>query len=586
LIQNTPKISGMASDKLDKFLKGNSLPKIIVRGKQMLENKGVTIDKVITDSNGEGIFKVKSETTAQQYNVEIKNWNNGVIVTKCNCDYDWGGICKHRVASILALKEYLKINPKIEAFKPKFVTAEQIVRISAFDDFSLKQLATEADWKFRNALVQTDIKHALNGVAETEVKHGNATYQVRIEKLRYNNEFLTTCNCNLSIEAPLCIHKLSSLIAIRNAYGPVNPFERMRDYSEEKKKLLTEYGFTIEEDISGKFDFKIASSGELQLIVLDKSIQKLSEYQNWRVINNAIFRPADASYLLNTVETDADSKRQLIYVIHFEGEQFLNDITIDVLSAKIGKQGKISFVKPLEASNFKDFPDMSESDSKLIALISSISGEGIQSYAKRKDLRLPYFSDRLSKEEVSADTLPIIEEYINKQLDRIIQLLQTKLLFNSKTSYVSSQADLTPIEISPEKVLPHFCLREEEDFVVLEGFTKLGNKQVKLGTLINPPSFWLRSIGTTVYKLANPEVANLLHYLPKNGFLKVKRSNFAGFFKEFILPLSEKFTVDLQIEQPIVPQKLFFKETNVYLKEDDNNLLSVSYTHLRAHETM
>jgi len=570
----------MASDKLDKFLKGNSSPKIISRGKQILDNKGVTIEKVSTDGNGEGIFKVKNETTAQQYNVEIKNWNSGIIITKCTCDYDWGGICEHRVSSILSLKEYLKINPKIEAFKPKFVTAEQIVRISAFDDFSLKQLATEADWKFRNALVQTDIKHALNGVVEAEVKHGNATYLVRIEKLRYNNEFLTTCNCNLSIEAPLCIHKLSSLIAIRNAYGPVNPFERMRDYSEEKKKLLAEYGFTIEEDISGKFDFKIATSGELQLIVLDKSIQKLSEYQNWRVINNTIFRPADASYLLNSIESDADSKRQLIYVIHFEGEQYLNDLNLDVLSAKVGKQGKISLIKPLETSNFKDFPEMTESDSKLIALINSISGEGIQSYAKKKDLRLPYFTDRLNREDVSADTLPIIEEYINKQLDRIIQILQSKLLFNSKTSYVSNQGDLTPIEISPEKVLPHFCLREEEDFIVLEGFCKLGNKQLKLGTLINPPSFWLRSIGTQVYKLANPEVANLLHYLPKNGILKVKKSNFAGFFQDFILPLSEKFTVDLQIEHPIVQQKLFFKETSVYLKEDDSNLLFVpTYTY-------
>ena len=148
-------MSSVISDKLDKFLKGNSLPKVHNRGVQLFQSKACKLESIQLEGVGEAKYRVKSESGPLLYQVEIKNWNDSIIRTKCNCEYDWGGICKHRVAALLTLKEYIKTNPtssklSTTAAKPKFITAQHILKIGSFDDWSLKQLVQEEDWKKRN----------------------------------------------------------------------------------------------------------------------------------------------------------------------------------------------------------------------------------------------------------------------------------------------------------------------------------------------------------------------------------------------------------------------------------------------------
>lgn len=574
-------MSSVISDKLDKFLKGNSLPKVHNKGIQLFHNKACKLESIQMEGDGEAKYQVKSESGPKLYQVDIKNWNGSIIRTKCNCEYDWGGICKHRVAALLSLKEYIKTNPtsskvSTTAAKPKFITAQHILKIGSFDDWSLKQLVQEEDWKKRNDnLFQVNITHALNSVAEVDVSNKQETFHVKVERLRFNQEIFTSCSCHASIDAQLCVHKLQAILAIREKYGTYNPFDKMRDYTSEKNKLLQEYGFSLEDDLKGKFDFKINQDGSVALVKLDKSIQKISSYQNWRIINNKIFRPEEYAFQINTDETNLQETREIIYVVHFKDAKYLNDVQFEVHSCKINGQGKMSGFKSFDSAQFKDFPQLSDEDLQVIHTINSINADGIQSFAKRKEIRLNYFHDYLDREQVSADTLPIIEEYMSKQLDKVFHLLQGKNVFLASSPYFNSHHELTPITLSSERVIPFFTLRQDAEFIILEGYTRILKKRIRLASLINLNSFWIREYGEQLHKVASPEIANLLHYLDNQGVIKVKKEDFEGFVHDFIIPLSQKFDLEVNLQEHIQKEELQFIESKLMLKEEDNNLIFV-----------
>ncbi|MCU0468127.1 MAG: SNF2-related protein [Arcicella sp.] len=565
-------------ERLKKYLKSNALPQSISKGKAIFASGRVSIDKLVNQEKGEAILKVKSDSGSRSYTVNVKNWNTPILYTSCTCDYDWGGICKHRVASLLVLEnEASKFglnNSNIQVKKKTYPTSNHTIRISSFDDWTLKNLVALDDWKNRSSIKKADIISALNGEAVVEVTYRNETFNLKFTQLKFNSEVATQCSCSQDLENQACIHKLAALIAIRDTFGSNNPFDRMRDYSAEKNKLLAEYGFSLEDDLKGKFDFKLKTDGTVQLIRIDSSIQKISQFQNWRAFNNRIFRKPETIFSVGINEGQKD-QRLLMYVLRCKGEEFINDIAIDTYSYKAGANGKMTYIRSIRDSDFDNFPKMEDSDNQIIGLLNSIKDDGLKNFGKKKELHLPYFYEYLNRDEISASDAPIIEEYINKKLNKIFSLLSEKQVFTSRTSYVGSQNDIEEVTISPEQILPFFVLREDDDFVILEGFTKLHGKKVKLASLTNPGSYWVRTFGKNIYKLANPEVANLLSLLPQNGMIKVRKTNFSGFFQEFILPLAEKFSIDLKISQQIENQILTFHKPKIYLKEDESNLMFI-----------
>ncbi len=567
-------------ERLKKYLKSNALPQSISKGKAIFASGGITTENFSNVDKGLATFKAKSATGSKSYTVTIKNWNTPILNTSCSCDYDWGGICKHRVASLLVLENelsrYSHLNPIVSATPKKrtYSTSQHTIRISSFDDWTLKNLVSLDDWKNRNNVKKVQINKALNGEAEVEVNYKGEVFNTTFSKLQFNGEISTQCSCSQDLENQACIHKLAALIAIRDTYGANSPFDKMRDYTAEKNKLLAEFGFSLEDDLKGKFDFKLKSDGAVQLIRIDTSIQKVSQFQNWRALNNRIFRSPETAFNVG-VDESSKEQRQVMFVVRCKGEEFVNDVAVDTYSYKAGANNKMTYIRPLKDSDVDNLPKMEETDNQIISLVNSIKDDGLKNFGKKKDLRLPYFYDYLNRDELSASDAPIVEEYINKKLNKIFSLLSDKQVFTSKTSYVGSQTDIEEATISKEQILPFFVLKEEDDFVVLEGYTTLHGKKIKLASLTNPGSYWTRTFGKTIYKLANPEVANLLSYLPKNGIIKVRKSNFSGFFQEFVLPLAEKFTIDLKISQEIDNQTLNFKEPKVYLKEDESNLLII-----------
>src|SRR5262249_47606518 len=72
----------------------------------------------------------------------------------------------------------------------------------------------------------------------------------------------------------LCLPKVIVFLQLLNSYGP-NYFDSIRNWDKEKNKLLEAYGYSLSDDLTGKFEFTY-KDGKPFLRVLDTSIKRVA----------------------------------------------------------------------------------------------------------------------------------------------------------------------------------------------------------------------------------------------------------------------------------------------------------------------
>jgi len=106
-----------------------------------------------------------------------------------------------------------------------------------------------------------------------ELEYENELYKVVIQKNEERN-FDTSCPCQSDTAHPLCVTQDIVLLQLLHNYGP-NYFDSIRNWDKEKNKLLALYGYSLTDDLKGKFEFTY-TDGKPFLRVLDTSIKRVS----------------------------------------------------------------------------------------------------------------------------------------------------------------------------------------------------------------------------------------------------------------------------------------------------------------------
>jgi len=106
-----------------------------------------------------------------------------------------------------------------------------------------------------------------------EVDYEGTVYKVLIQKNEERN-FDTSCTCRTETHHPLCVHKTIVLLQLLHNYG-VNYFDSIKNFDKEKDKLLSLYGYSLQDNLEGKFEFTY-KDGKPFLRVLDASIKRLA----------------------------------------------------------------------------------------------------------------------------------------------------------------------------------------------------------------------------------------------------------------------------------------------------------------------
>jgi superfamily II DNA or RNA helicase len=571
------------SSRLEVFLAHNSTTQSLEKGLEIYKKKNFQLISLDPKGSGLAAYKVSSERGWDNYSVSIRNFigKTAKPVLNCSCPYDWGGLCKHRVAALMDLNERGFWAEIEEEEDTNYDMLDSLVLLPDLSDASLRANSEPNTWKNKSLVQIVDIISAFNGVAETKVKYKGNEYVQRFSR-QSAGKIHSSCACGQKITMPLCAHKLAALSRLRDQYGLL-AFESMRDWTAEKAFMLNQYGYTLDDDLSGKFDFKVNDNGKLEMKVLDKSIKAPETLGNWWRTNAQIFGPTQQlPSLPPVIEEEPDSKRILLYSLTFVGNNALPDVSLVPLTARYNElRDKLSHVSKIESlysqygGENAEMPVISAQDSRLMNMArNSFSYNAIATQLRKQGLQMPYwYYSHSNMNELSREAQQAVHAHIGGIWERIMPLLRDKftVISTDPQNRVNSLKRVNPMA---QPLKPRFEVREEGGFAVVEGFVNFGEDTVPMGQL-QPLGFWLRQHEGRIARVASYNDALLMEQFGAGGAVKVKKDYLPGLLSQFVLPLTQHYSVDFLIEKDIDYRKMDWKAGRIYLKEDEAHLMIV-----------
>ncbi len=559
---------------INQFLRQHTEPQVLKRGQNIHQRGRFELKSFDRSGSGTATFRIKSESGGNAYTVGLRGFqseNPEAIVTSCTCPYDWGGICKHRTAALLALAPLLTDSapPKLQTMLDSELALPEIA------DNRLQNNTTPEAWKQRSAVKTVKILAASNGNVEAEMTYRKEVFTVRMSRMPAER-LHTSCTCNAEQVTPLCVHKIVVLLHLRNTFGK-RAFETMsQDWTAAKNKLLAPYGFAMEDNLKGKFDFKMdQASDKLQLVVLDASIQPV--HQDWQKLRRGWGTPPPAVVVARKApDPEAESRRILLFSLDLNLPSLgLPGLKVTPLAANENpKNGKLTHLKELRQGSLDELPLIERSDRDAIHLSRSFSYETLAGALRKASLVAGYVY-YVMPDQLSPDALAFAQEWTGQYLDHFFDLLEGKRVFFNPETYGHSLTTMTAVILSPLRLKPFFKVVESEEFLAVEAYVRIGGEAVSLKSMRRPGTSWLLERGNTLYKLASPADLDVLQPFAAAGAVRVRKTFFAPFFEQFIRPLAQQFEVDLGTLPQAQSRQLGFVEGRVYLKEDEEHVLFV-----------
>ena len=263
----------MSLPPLLKHIYNHGTEEVIRRGKKIFHTAGVQlldVDHLLEQVR----FRVRNDLYQNYYTVTISKYlqPKGLSV-RCQCPYNLGEICRHEVAALFQLNDILQSG----FFENTDITYDQkhtIVRLRQVNHQLLQVFASPAIMEKAEDIARTNkviIISSKDDTIEAQVPDEEHTFKV---VLRQNEEryFDTSCSCDEK-DHPLCVHKTAVFLQVLHTYGS-SYFQTMRNWDEQKNKLLSLYGYSLNDDLTNKFTFTY-ENGKPFLRVLDPSIKKI-----------------------------------------------------------------------------------------------------------------------------------------------------------------------------------------------------------------------------------------------------------------------------------------------------------------------
>lgn len=219
-------------------------------------------------------FRVRNDLYQNYYTVTINKYLQPKEMTvRCQCPYNLGEICRHEVAGLFQLNDILQ-SGFFENVSIEYDQKHTVVRMRQVNRQML-QLFTEAEALERGERLANSGRATIvtnkNGSIEADMPDEDKTYHVTI-KQNEERYFDTSCGCDEKSH-PLCMHKAALFLQVLRAHGAQH-FQTVQNWDVQKNKLLEQYGYSLKDDLKGKFEFTYENNKPF-LRVLDTSIKKV-----------------------------------------------------------------------------------------------------------------------------------------------------------------------------------------------------------------------------------------------------------------------------------------------------------------------
>ncbi len=535
----------MALPHIIKHIYNNGNDEVIRRGKK-IHSAGM-VEMIEHDQlMGNMVFRVKDDTYSMFYKVYINKYADPKLISlRCGCPYNMGDICRHESAALFRLQDMADKN-MLGGSVIQYNQYHTVAKMKHIDLKMIKMLSSPAIYEDAEKILRSGkatINKAADERVEAELNYNGVAYPIVIQKNDERN-FDTSCTCAES-KHPLCEHKVALFLQLLNAYGS-NYFDSIRNWDKDKNKLLQIYGYSLNDDLTGKFEF-IYKDGKPFLKLLDPTIKRVSAPTG----SSTDSRPAATFMPIQKKEEEQVEKekpaKKLGLVFNFNAKSYPG-FGIDAVQGEQDDEAKkfIGKVEAIDLTKFVDTEHYSEGDKQLFLQIRKLQSPEINKFINRNSPFSGIWENIIQSDgdELPEETKLLIAEYIHPKLKKIFEeQASSYFVFRlpNKKNFVT--ANLKDVELSNSFISPSFKLMSVDDHFELTCMVNINGRKIPFEK--NECNSSLVFLHDDVLYTWNKteDIVQAENFLAK-GNIRVNKSDWAVQMQEFILPLTKAYNVE------------------------------------------
>ncbi|MBU9936922.1 MAG: SNF2 helicase associated domain-containing protein, partial [Ferruginibacter sp.] len=533
----------MALPHLIKFVYNNGSDEVIRRGKK-IHSMGF-VELVEHDQLMSGVvFRVKDDNYNTFYKVYIQKYTDPKSMTvRCSCPYNLGDICRHEAAALIRLQDMVDKN-MLGNTSIHYNQRHTVAKMKHIDLKMIKLLSSPGIYaEAENILRSTkaNILKAADERIEAELVVEGETFPLVIQKNDERN-FDTSCKCG-ETEHPLCEHKTLLFLQLLDAYGP-NYFDSIRNWDKEKNKLLAIYGYSLSDNIAGKFEFTY-KDGKPFLKVLDPAIKRVAAAA-------PSSRPAEA-FIVPEIPKEEEVAvvekpgKKLGIVFNFNTATYPY-FSVDAIQGEADEEDKkyVGKVEKLDLSKFVDTESFSEEDKQLLQQVRKLQSSEINKYLDRNSPFSGIWENIIHTDgdDLPEETKALIAEYLQPKLKKIFEeQAASQFAFFLPKAKAFTTANLADMELSSQFISPFFKVFAKNSHFEIACRVKRANDALPFSD--NECGSSLVFLHEEVlYLWQKPEDVMQAEKFLKEGNIQLSKENWAEKMQKIILPLAKEYHVE------------------------------------------
>lgn len=581
----------MALPHLVKFIYNNGTEEVVRRGKK-IHSVGF-IELVEHDElMGTIVYRVKDDVYNTFYKVYIQKYADPRQMNlRCTCPYNLSDICRHEAAALFRLQDMvdknLLHNASIQYDQRHTVAKMKFIDLKMLRMLSSPAICQEAETALRTH--KANMIKAADERVEAELTIGGSTYQLLIQKNDERN-FDTSCTCS-EIGHPLCEHKVLLFLQLLNAYGP-HYFDSIRNLDKEKNKLLQIYGYSLSDNLEGKFEF-IYKEGKPFLKLLDPAIKRVT-------MPMVSKEPAPGTSITTPVAKEEtvvveENNVRLGIVLNFSFKNYPY-FSVDAVQGETDDEG-LNFVGKIERvdlGRFVNTEPFREDDKQLLQQLRKLQDGEVNRYLNKNSPFSGIWENIVHTEgdELPAETKALIAEYMHPKLKKLLEEnADNPLVFVLPHGKPFKTAALEPATLSNQFIEPVFKVAPQKNHWHIECLVKVNSRLIPFSeNECSSPLLFKHD--DVFYTWQKHEDVDQVALIGREKQMAITKENWAEQLRKTILPLTRDYRVDFdkslirEIKDVQPEVKLLLQEKGDYLLLQPVFTYNGYDTHLNQKDTI
>jgi SNF2 family DNA or RNA helicase len=564
----------LALPHLIKYIYNNGTDEVIRRGKKIHAIGNVELVEY-DDLTGSVVFRVKDDSYSTYYKVYISKFKEQKDVSvRCGCPYNLGEICRHEAAALFQLQDLvdrnmlgereIRYDQKHTVIKMKQLELKMIKVLTS--PVSLKEAEDYLRGNKANLIVAKDER------IEAELEVFGEKQKVVIQKNEERN-FDTSCTCDSEQAHPLCLHKTIVLLQLLHAFGP-NYFDTIRNLDKEKNKLLAIYGYSLDDDIKGKFEF-IIKEGKPFLKVLDPSIKRIATVPSYTAPRLQPIQEITAPPVEENKEEAVKTSATKVGVVIANNPHQYPFVQLDAVLGETNDDQTMFAGKAerLDLGKYVNTDALDEEDKSIIQQLRKLLPGEVSRYLNRNSPFSGIWENIIQQhdDQLPEETRHLIAEYLHPKYKKLFGEISNRLfVYYLPKGKPFTTANLLQAITSPKFINPEFSVSYQEDHYEIECFAKTETGDMSVADNEHDSAMVLQS-GNHFFLWEKAEHVTLIERFLPSGKIIIDKEEWNRQLQEFVLPLAKDYSVhftNLRKEEirDIKPEvKLLLKEKGDYL---------------------